>query len=280
MGIFKKVLAAIGPEATDKFMVDRQEAYDRGQWELRSSEQQLSDFHASYTIFDTDKELIRIGGSGDGGYLIPDDLVGVSAVFSPGVAAVADFEKHFADRGIKCFLADASVKSPPIQHENFEFVSKFVHSGPTSGDWVNFQSWVGENSKIGEDLILQMDIEGGEWEILDSATPELLRRFRIVVLELHGMHQLAYKLAFQTIDRVFRKLTNEFEIVHIHPNNAERALNAYNFDLAPLLEVTLLRKDRIHTKKAVSILPRQLDRDNVKTYPTTYLDDRWFVHKS
>ena len=31
------------------------------------------------------KELIRIGGKGDGAYLLPDDLSGISACFSPGV---------------------------------------------------------------------------------------------------------------------------------------------------------------------------------------------------
>ena len=29
--------------------------------------------------------LIRIGGDGDGSYLVPDDLEGITACFSPGV---------------------------------------------------------------------------------------------------------------------------------------------------------------------------------------------------
>jgi len=40
-------------------------------------------------------DLIRIGGEGDGGYLIPDDLEGVKYCFSPGVDQTADFEKSW-----------------------------------------------------------------------------------------------------------------------------------------------------------------------------------------
>jgi hypothetical protein len=36
--------------------------------------------------------LIRLGGETDGAYLIPDDLEGVSALFSPGVAESSSFE--------------------------------------------------------------------------------------------------------------------------------------------------------------------------------------------
>jgi hypothetical protein len=32
----------------------------------------------------TDKQLVRFGPGGDGGYLIPNDLQGVEACFSPG----------------------------------------------------------------------------------------------------------------------------------------------------------------------------------------------------
>ena len=40
-------------------------------------------------------DLIRIGGANDGGYLIPDDLEGIAACFSPGVADTASFEVAF-----------------------------------------------------------------------------------------------------------------------------------------------------------------------------------------
>jgi hypothetical protein len=57
---------------------------------------------------DCGKPLIRIGGDGAGGYLLPDDLEGIEYCFSPGVSTVADFESHLATLHIKSFLADYS----------------------------------------------------------------------------------------------------------------------------------------------------------------------------
>jgi len=43
--------------------------------------------------YTTDKELIRLGAEKDGGYLIPNDLAGIEACFSPGVGNEFNFEK-------------------------------------------------------------------------------------------------------------------------------------------------------------------------------------------
>src|SRR4051794_36195573 len=39
----------------------------------------------------TEHPLIRLGGEHDGGYLLPDDLDGIVACFSPGVSDEASF---------------------------------------------------------------------------------------------------------------------------------------------------------------------------------------------
>jgi len=68
---------------------------------------------------DSQYQLVRVGGPGDGGYLIPDDLGGVSHLFSPGVGNSIDFEKDlFLRYGIKSHLIDASVS--PIVDESVE----------------------------------------------------------------------------------------------------------------------------------------------------------------
>ena len=56
--------------------------------------------------------LLRLGPVGDGGYLLPDDLAGIEACFSPGVGLISGFEKDCADRGLSVYLADASVEHP------------------------------------------------------------------------------------------------------------------------------------------------------------------------
>ena len=52
-----------------------------------------------------DQKLIRLGPSGDGGYLVPDDLEDIEACLSPGVALVSGFERDCAALGMKIFMA-------------------------------------------------------------------------------------------------------------------------------------------------------------------------------
>ena len=59
-------------------------------------------------------KLIRIGGNGDGAYLLPDDLDGIDACFSPGVNNFKNFEDTLTkEYGIKSHMCDFS--SEPSQ---------------------------------------------------------------------------------------------------------------------------------------------------------------------
>ena len=44
-------------------------------------------------------KLLRIGGAEDGAYLVPNDLSGVGACFSPGVNNFKNFETTWCDAG-------------------------------------------------------------------------------------------------------------------------------------------------------------------------------------
>ena len=68
--------------------------------------------------------LVRFGPNRDSGYLLPDDLVGVDYCFSPGVSTESGFELDCAKRGMKCFLADASIDGPVTNNPNFVFTKK------------------------------------------------------------------------------------------------------------------------------------------------------------
>jgi len=123
---------------------------------------------------DCGRNLIRIGGSGDGGYLIPDDLDGIEYCFSPGVSTVSNFENELANLNIKSFLADYSVDSPPIAREEFTFDKKFLGS-TDYGQFFTLTSWKDKYLKdYAGDLILQMDIEGGEYEVIINTPDHVL----------------------------------------------------------------------------------------------------------
>ena len=57
---------------------------------------------------------------------MPNDFSNLSACYSPGVGESAEFELSISQKGIKCFLADASVNKSPIENENIHFDRMFI----------------------------------------------------------------------------------------------------------------------------------------------------------
>jgi hypothetical protein len=222
--------------------------------------------------------LVRIGGSGDGGYLLPDDLDGLTACFSPGVAESANFELAMAEKGIRSFMADYSVDDSPVANALFDFEKLFVATYSESGKFVRLDDWISRKKQTTGDLVLQMDIEGNEWPILADVSAETLSRFRIIVLELHGMDNLLTNpLGIEIFTSVFRKLNDQFSVVHLHANNCCGALRYQGIDIPRVLEVTLIRNDRYKTSNQVfeSRIPNPLDSPNVPGRKELALSKEW-----
>lgn len=241
-----------------------------------TSRESLESFFRKTRPVVTNFSLIRVGGDGDGGYLIPDDLKGIEYCFSPGVSVIAGFENELAKRGIKCFMADFSVEKAPFDNPLFFFKKKFIGLADNE-KFIRLDTWVRESVPGGGDLLLQMDIEGAEYPVLLDVDLELLKRFRIIVVEFHGMDSLYFRQGFDLIDAVFSKLLIGFDVAHIHPNNCSRAIPKNgSFAVPSAIEVTFLRKDRVSEKQPALIFPHQLDQPNMKNYPDYPLPQCWY----
>lgn len=221
------------------------------------------------------KDLIRLGPKGDGGYLVPDDLEGIEACFSPGVCFVSGFEKDCADLGMKVFMADRSVDQPAAMHELFHFTKKYV-GVTTNDDFMTVDDWVASSlpgSKA--DLLLQIDIEGYEYETFLGMSDSLMRRYRIIVAEFHDLDQLWNRPFFQLAARAFEKILQTHTCVHIHPNNCSGLLNKWGLSIPPVAEFTFLRNDRIHNPSYVNVFPHPLDFDDTEN-PHFALPACWY----
>lgn len=238
--------------------------------------QRLAQFFSLIRPVTSGRDLLRVGGEGDGGYLLPDDFEGVAACFSPGVADSSSFEAAMAGRGIPCFMADYSVDGPAEQNPLFHFDKKFL--GPIDdGRFMTLESWVSRYVPGQSDLILQMDIEGAEYGVLMDTAPETLRRFRIMAIEFHGLHALCDKFGFELIHLCFLKLMKDFEVVHLHPNNCARTVRLGPYEIPPVLEVTLLRRDRVSERRPASLFPHPLDRASYAGREDVPLPACWFA---
>ncbi|WP_419906985.1 FkbM family methyltransferase [Hoeflea sp.] len=224
----------------------------------------------------TQHPLLRLGGNADGGYLVPDDLEGISACFSPGVGDSSDFENDLARRDIRSFLADYSVDGPPSPNPYFNFERKFV--GTTNdeatirlGDWVE-----ATGCSPDDDLILQMDIEGAEYEVILDVPEDVLARFRIVVVEFHDLPLFLGKIGFRFAKAVFDKLLRHHTVVHLHPNSTTPVIDFRGFSIPAVMEFTFLRNDRIEQRSPARTFPHPLDRPNEPSSDEVVLPDCWF----
>jgi hypothetical protein len=231
-----------------------------------------------FTPQPTPKPLIRVGGASDGAYLIPDDLEGVGALFSPGVAESSSFEFELANLGIHCYLADFSVNSPTVSHPLFEFDKLWIGTETNNEVSITLADWVDQKSPQNTDLILQMDIEGAEWSVLESIPLETLRRFRIIVIELHYLDaMMTNNLGIKRVEAIFRKMNSEFVPVHIHANNCCGTFRYLGLEIPAVIELTLLRKDRFSkaTNRHPVQIPNPLDIKNVQNGKEILLSSDW-----
>lgn len=236
--------------------------------------------------------LIRIGGNRDGAYLLPDDLEGIEACFSPGVNNAKHFEDEllelFAIRSHMCdFSSDAARLATPLFDGRQTFLKKWLDL-PGTPDAITLEEWVRDMASGSADLLLQMDIEGAEYRNLLDVSPAVLRRFRVIVMELHGLNRLNDPGALATVFLpLFDKLGADFDCVHAHPNNCAPAirLTALDVDMPPVLELTLLRKDRMVAvdgeRSIAPQIPHPLDiMRNVGLKPPLFLGPAWYDEQS
>ena len=221
-------------------------------------------------------ELVRIGPDGDGGYLVPDDFDGLAQCFSPGVNDQSGFELDLAARGIRSYLADASVAVPPQPHPLFDFEPRFI-GAVDDGRFMTLDSWVASKAPQGvaEDSLLQMDIETWEYPALLAVSDATLKRFRTLVIEFHHLNRLFDPVAFLIMRACFDKLLALFDVVHLHPNNSAPAYRYGSVSIPGAMEFTLHRKGRIARTGPRPTFPHVLDRECDARKPVLVLPACW-----
>lgn len=213
-------------------------------------------------------ELIRIGGMGDGGYLHPNNLKDISYCYSPGTSYTVKFEKELSDRyNIKSFMADASIKDINIKGDNFEFISKFI-GAYSKNEFITLSDWISQ-TKINDKRkgkILQMDIEGGEYDVLVYEDADTLGQFSTMIIEFHGLQKLFTYDFLKMFSAIFEKIYKHFSICHVHPNNCCGIAELNGISVPRVFEVTFIRNDLLkkYANNKKITLPHPLDRKNTE----------------
>jgi len=224
-------------------------------------------------------ELTRVGSAHDGGYIFMNDIVRNSydAFVSCGIGNDITFENDMLTRlrfdhgDMVCHAYDGTIDAIPecsmSKHIRFHRLNVGASDSPHAGI-SNLQEHVARS----KDILLKMDIEGGEYEWIYSLTADDLSRFKQIIIEIHDPWSSAYRM------NCVHKLLAAHHVAHIHANNYGGTTlvssNSPSNDgslvalaLPNVFELTLVRKTDIPAATVCSpadanTYPTFLDRPN------------------
>ena len=193
------------------------------------------------------EDLIRLGKDNDGGYLVnKEDVMSSKRLISFGIGQDISFETDFINENTVDVIAfdqsitDLNVKNDMITHYSINVGKNNIEDILT---------------KSGNSLFLKCDIDGAEYEILDT----LIRnshRFTGAAIEFHNI----------TTPKMFNDLTNfiskfDLRLIHIHVNNYSYII-ADDINFADVVELSF-SSSRKNTSLSDRIsLPHRLDMPN------------------
>ena len=224
--------------------------------------------------FKIEHNLMRLGENNDGGYLVPNDFNGIKENYSAGVGELTKFEKDLMELfSIKSNMIDFNHINLKILPRDCKFIKKKLGI-VSSANEININEWLKNKS---EEIIFKMDIEGDEYITLTSISDENLKKIRILVIELHDLRHLRNYFFFKTFEKIITRLNKFFYCCHLHVNNSGEVKNIGGIKVPDMLEITLIRKDRIKRFSGkYAEIPHKLDQKTVLSKDEIYIDKKWY----
>lgn len=204
---------------------------------------------------------VRIGRVHDGGYVMVDDLANVSAAYSLGIDGEVSWDRQIADMNIDVYQYDHTIAGPPEQHPKFHWWKVGIGVEKSAdGQLDSLENLLHANGHTNRnDLILKCDIEGFEYDMLSTISPDVLNRFRQIVIEMHFFEQIPNVEFANKMILAILNLTRDHAVVHVHANNhVGYAVNG-GIAIPAVMEFTLVRRTDYELKPSTEIFPTHLD---------------------
>lgn len=193
------------------------------------------------------EDLIRLGKDNDGGYLVnKEDVMSSKRLLSFGIGQDTSFETDFIKQNaVDVLTFDQSVNDLNIKTD------KITHY-PINVGKNNIEDIL---TKSGNSLFLKCDIDGGEYEILNTIIRNS-HRFTGAAIEFHNI----------TTPNAFNDLTNfigkfDLRLIHIHANNYSYII-ADDINFADVIELSFSSSRKNTYLSDVISLPHRLDMPN------------------
>lgn len=201
--------------------------------------------------------LVRIGNQNDGGYIMLDDFKNRNIAYSFGIDGDVGWDDAIADRGLDVYMYDHTISSLVRTRKEFHFFQQGI-AGRKEGMKDTLASFVYQNGhKNKHHMILKMDVEGTEWDFLESVDDETLFQFDQIVIEMHDLLDVS---KYGKIISGLEKIGRTHYAIHVHANNWGAAVYTEGKIIPDTLEVSYVNRRTYSLQKNMSVdLPISID---------------------
>jgi hypothetical protein len=225
------------------------------------------------TVSAMDVQKLRVGGAADGGYVMLDDLDRIGVCYSLGIGPDVSWDLEMARRGALIYQYDHTVQPAPSSHPHFKHFSiGITHDESLYPALKRLDTLLRENGHANRhDMVLKIDIEGHEWDSLDALDVSIFAQFRQIVAEFHGMRMLNIVSFQQRAYRLFAKLREHHEVIHVHGNNFGGIPVVEGIPIADCIELSYANRRYYSFSPSDEIFPGSLDAANNSNIPDLFL---------
>ena len=227
--------------------------------------------------------LERWGPESDGAYVVPVELMrNAKVLVSGGVADNVRFEAEVAEKapGIRMGLFDHTILNAP-DHTPANATWHKLGLGSGQGFVSLERAAILSGAGPEESIAVKLDIEGAEWEVIDSTPPGFWKRVDVLVIEFHRLND---KQKWDYYSIVLDKLNAYLIPVHVHGNNHDVTVHFSHQGVhVPItLEVTYVNRSLIPRNATPRVwnhpAPTPLDHPNKTGVPDLQFD-YWIPRK-
>jgi len=203
---------------------------------------------------------VRVGGPGDGGYVMIDDFRSAPICYSLGIGGDVSWDLDMASRNATVFQYDHTIERVPATHPEFRFFRLGIGDNELDGRMTSLSAAVASNGHQAQrDMILKMDIEDSEWAALGTTPDACLAQFGQIVVEYHGLARASDEFWIAQAEKVLRKVRRTHLPVHVHGNNWGSYSLLHGVPVPDVLEVTYASRADYTFGESNDIFPTDLD---------------------
>ena len=179
---------------------------------------------------------LRLGPYSDGGYVCLSDFLRKDMmIFSFGVGFGIPFEVDAIEKynaNVICWDALSEPSSPTLKKypKKIKHINEFITKENTNSIF---------NSYENKQLLVQMDIEGAEFEFIESISKENIQKIETLLIEFHW--DFGHSKTEKQMVKCLEKILETHICFHVHGNNDQPYRKGTK--MPSILECSFIRKD-------------------------------------